>query len=240
MEISTDERFAFVLPIIKQKIKASQKTAARITKTKNRSILRIDPTADGDDILFGILCKIIVTELKIYYIRTHARIPNMNTINSAAFIKALATYDAKTDMIIASAIVKITPHIHLDSLYDFRLSPLHKRWADVTALINDNINNLTCPSMFNELLRFLIANLEYKNKEAHIVKNGRRIQICDDNLTPFENTAFDNIGIISALIDISPKTVFIHSGNNEIDYTLIKNIEAIFPNCVRINYTTIT
>jgi hypothetical protein len=97
--------------------------------------------------------------------------------------------------------------------------------------------NLLSKSMFNELLRFLISNLDPKISEAHIIKNDNKIVICNAELTPFDDTAVDTSAqIINALIDILPKTIFIHDNGNNIEKKLIKNIEQIFPNCVYISY----
>jgi hypothetical protein len=246
MEISTDDRFCEALPFIKKYIN-NPNLNIKIYKKNDRNFLQVSAKKTTKDTLKilgfatqNAIAEVVITTMKSYYLQTHTAIPNIPHINKGAFIRALTVYDEKTDIIIAGSLIKIAPQILLDSLYDFRLNPMHKRWAEVAKLVNENIGNLLSKTMFDELLRFLISNLDHKIDEAHIIKNGKKICICDNELTPFDITTNNAEGqIINALIDISPKTIFIHSNNNDIEKKLIKNIEQIFPNCVTISYANI-
>jgi hypothetical protein len=246
LEISTDDRFRDALPFIKKCIK-DKNLKTKIYIKNERNFLQVTAEKNNADTLKNLritvhsaITQVITTIMKKHFLISHIIIPMIPHINREAFIRALSAYDTKTDTIIAGALVKITPGILLDSIYDFRLLPLHKRWFEVAALVNENISNLLDKTMFDELLRFLISNLEHKIDEAHIIKNGKNICICDNELTPFEiATANADNQIINTLIDISPNKIFIHSNNNDIEKKLIKNIEQIFPNCVIISYANI-
>ncbi|MDR1917956.1 MAG: putative sporulation protein YtxC [Christensenellaceae bacterium] len=234
-EISTDARFEKALTFIKQKIK-NEKHLSKIIRKKERTYLIITANKNIVPDLHSAITQVVITTMKNYYLTTHTSIPNIPSINREAFIRALSLYDEKTDTIIAGAMVKITPRILLDGLYDFALAPLRKRWSEVAKLVNENMLNLLSKSMFDELLRFLISNLDHKINEAHIIKNNKKIMICNDELTPFDIAVGNSdMNIINALIDISPKTIFIHANGNDIEKKLIKSIEQIFPRCVTIS-----
>jgi hypothetical protein len=238
-EISADARFEEALPFIRQKIK-NENQSSKIIKKKDRSYLIITANKNIASALHNAVTQVVITMMKNHYLAAHTNIPNIPSINREAFIRALSLYDEKTDIIIAGAIVKITPQILLDGLYDFALTPLHKRWNEVAKLVNENMTNLLNKSMFDELLRFLISNLDHKINEAHIIKNNKKIMICNDELTPFDIASVStDAQVINALIDISPKTIFIHANGNDIEKKLIKNIEQIFPACVIIQYANI-
>jgi hypothetical protein len=234
MEISCDDRFTEALPYIKQKIKAKN-LSMRTVKKGSRHCLIITGSVDEEK-LQTVLSNVVASIMKIHYLRTHLIAPRRPQINYGAFLRVLSAFDSKTDMIIAATLIKITPQIYLDSLFDFMLNPIHKRWAEIVRLVNGSMSSLLSPNVFNDFLRFLISNLDHKINEAHIMCSGSKTMICNDELTPLSACGGD---IINELIDISPRTIFIHSRNDDIEKDLIKNIEQIFPSCVTILYANI-
>ena len=110
---------------------------------------------------------------------------------------------------------------------------MKKRWDEVIALVNDNAQNLICKGLFDELLRFLIQNMDHKTNEAHIIMDGGTVTVCNDKLVPFKNDS--NADVIHMLIDVAPRRVFIHQNAN-LEKKLVRNIENIFCDCVTIDY----
>ena len=221
MEISTDERFVASLRYIARKFNLPVK------KNGERYKLVLPLTIDQDQYLDQIVHQ-IVTTMKGQYIHDKIKIKN------ETLIRILVNYDKKTDIIIATTLIKITPVMLLDAVFDFSISKLKSRWDEVIQLVNENHHKLAQRELFNELLRFLILNMDHKTKEAHVIYMDKRTKVCNAKLEPYKQT--DN-NIINTLIDIAPQQIFIHVDQN-LETNLVKKIQTIFPNCVCIDYGT--
>ncbi len=219
MEISTDNRF------VKNLQNIAKKFGIKITKDKDRTILKVSDKIDEYKLLDCIVNQII-TSIKTEYIKSRIQ------IKDETLIRVLLNYDKKTDLIIASSLIEITPIMRLDAILDFRLSSIKKRWDEIIALVNTNYPKLINKEILNELLRYLIQNMDFKTNEAHIMRDGKVIKILNENLEPFNYT--DN-NLINVLIDVAPRQIFIHL-NNDFEENLVENIETLFPNCVCIEY----
>jgi len=200
--------------------------ATRGTRTR----LVIDGAAPR--IVADVLADIIVTDLKSHYIASQINLPNDDQVASHAFIRALSTFDRETEKIIAKTIIKVTPSIYLDSLYEFMLDVLKNRWNEVCHLANENICYLACRRTFLELLRFLISNIESLSDEAHIVD----FEVLGRGLKPIKDVYVNeslppDIKVISKLVTIAPKRVFLHGDHPK----LLESINSLFGSCVRVN-----
>lgn len=222
MKISTDERFLNSLEYLAQKFNGY------IKLRDNRYILNLKPCVDHYQVFDCIVCQ-IVTTMKAFYLKSKLKIKN------TTLIKVLVNYDKKSDIIIAGSLFNLTPEILLDSIYDFRLSRLKFRWNEVIELVNENYPQLTQKVIFNELLRFLIHNMDCRLPEAHIMVIDQQTQICDKKLKPLPHTDED---IVNTLIDFAPKQIFIHTDTN-LNKDIIDRIENLFPNCVCIEYNAV-
>ena len=222
MKISTDERFLPCLQHLAEKYKSS------IKHTADRYILYLKDNVDHFQLFDSIVTQ-IVTTMKGFYLSSKLKIKN-NTL-----VKVLINYDKKSDTIIAGSLFKLTPEILLDSIYDFWLSRLKCRWHEVVALVNDNYPQLTQKVIFNELLRFLIINMDCRIPEAHIMVINHQPKICDQQLQPLPHPDED---IINSLIEVAPRQIFIHT-DTDITKELVEQIETLFPNCVCIEYNAV-
>jgi hypothetical protein len=145
VEISTDVRFIDILSHLATKFNAK-------IKTKNhRIVLKLNGIDEVK--VFDTIANQIVTTMKSWHIAKHI------ALKDPQLIEVLTRYDQKTDLILASTLLEITPVMNLDSLYDFRLFQLKKRWDEVVSLVNDNVRHLACKGMYAEFLRFLIENI---------------------------------------------------------------------------------
>ena len=222
MKISTDERFLPCLQHLAEKYKSSLK------HTADRYILYLKDNVDHFQLFDSIVTQ-IVTTMKGFYLSSKLKIKN-NTL-----VKVLINYDKKSDTIVAGSLFKLTPEILLDSIYDFCLSRLKCRWHEVVALVNDNYPQLTQKVIFNELLRFLIINMDCRIPEAHIMVINHQPKICDQQLQPLPHPDED---IINSLIEVAPRQIFIHT-DTDITKELVEQIETLFPNCVCIEYNAV-
>ena len=222
MKISTDERFRNCLEHLAQKFNGKIKICDK------RYVLNLKPCIDHYQI-FDCIVEQIVTTMKAFYLESKLKIKNKT------LIKVLVNYDKKSDIIIAASLFNLTPETLLDSIYDFRLSRLKFRWNEVIQLVNENYPQLTQKVVFNELLRFLIINMDYRMSEAHIITVNKHPQICDKKLNPLPHTDED---IINSLIDIAPRQIVIHT-DNYLNKEVIDRIENFFPNCICIEYNAV-
>lgn len=219
MEISTDERFLICLEHLAQKFHGQIKhQSARYTLTLTHHVNRYQ--------LFDSITNQIVTTMKAQYLKNKIRIKN------DTLIKVLINYDKKSDTVIAGSLFQLSPQMLLDSIYDFSLSRLKCRWDEVIQLVNENHLQLTQTVLFNELLRFLIMNMDCRIPEAHIMTINHQLIICDQKLQPL---SYSDSDIINALIEVAPRQIFIHN-DTDLSRDMIDRIETLFPNCVCIEY----
>lgn len=222
MEISTDERFVSCLEHL------AQKFHGQIKQTDTRYILVLNTDIDTFR-LFDSIVNQIVTTMKSFYLQSKIRIKNKT------LIKVLINYDKKSDTVIAGSLFQLAPLILLDSIYDFALTRLKCRWDEVIQLVNENYIQLTQTVLFNELLRFLILNMDCRVSEAHIMVVNKQPTICDKRLQPLPQSDED---IINALIEVAPRQVFIHN-DSLLGRDIVERIEYLFPNCVCIEYNAV-
>lgn len=222
MEISTDERFLSCLEHL------AQKFHGQINHADERYILNLNAQINRYQ-LFDSIVNQIVTTMKAHYLQSKIRIKNKT------LIKVLINYDKKSDTVIAGSLFQLSPKILLDSIYDFSLSRLKYRWDEVIQLVNENYLQLTQTVLFNELLRFLILNMDYRMPEAHVMVIDHQATICDQKLQPLPQNDED---IINALIEFAPRQIFIHTDTN-LAREIVERIETLFPNCVCIEYNAV-
>jgi len=222
MEISTDERFVSCLRHL------AQKFHGHVKQVHERYILTLTPRVNRYQ-LFDSITNQIVTTMKAQYLRDNIRIKN------DTLIKVLINYDKKSDTVIAGSLFQLSPRLLLDSIYDFALDRLKCRWDEVVQLVNENYLQLTQTVLFNELLRFLILNMDCRIPEAHVMVINNHAAICDQKLQPLTQIDED---IVDALIELAPKQIFIHN-DTALAHDIVERIEMLFPNCVCIEYTAV-
>ena len=232
--ISSDQRFASSLAYVKAR--------AGGTLTARGSRVRLVINDAPQRVIAEVLSDIIVTDLKSHYIESQIHLPSDDQVITQAFIRALSTFDRETEKIIAKSIIKVTPNIYLDSLYEFTLDTLKTRWNEVCNLANENTCYLACPRTFMELLRFLISNIESLSDEAHVIQvtsdKGQvtNLEVLGRGLKPFKDIYINeslppDVKVISKLVTIAPKRVFLHG-----DYPkLQESINNLFGSCVLVN-----
>ncbi|MBO4725980.1 MAG: hypothetical protein J5598_00070, partial [Clostridia bacterium] len=101
--------------------------------------------------------------------------------------------------------------------------------------VNENYLQLTQTILFDELLRFLILNMDCRIPEAHVMVINNQTTICDQKLQPLSQIDGD---IVNALIEVAPKQIFIHN-DSALARDVVERIEMLFPNCVCIEYTAV-
>lgn len=244
--ISTDERFAASLRYILKRLESFIKTgviSARILKNgaRNELIIAINALDEAKvkkiaSTVIDSIAEVVITDCKSYYIESSLKLPIDDEISRHAFIRALSSFDSETDKMIAKSLIKLTPSFLLDSFYQFMIDDLKVRWNEVCGLANENACYLVCAGTFRELLRFLISNLESRASEVHLFKRKNGIEVLNGGLKPINNIYINedlpaDIQVVSKLISVAPKKIFIHDNDQT---PLISFIQNLFGGCVQV------
>ena len=226
-EISSDERFASSLDYIACRV-LDKNVTCETTHAAERMTLCLKAKCDISSTILDAISDIIITDLKAFYITESIKLPIRDPLCACAFTSVLSAFDRDTDKIIAKTIIKITPKLNLDSLYEFGLYILKNRWNEVIHLANENICYLVCQKTFMELLRFLISNVDVISEEAHIVQSGERFEVLGAGLSQIKgiyiNQSLPNdVQVVNKLVAIAPKRIFLHVHDAHLQST-IQNI----------------
>lgn len=257
LNISTDDKFASSLKYIRTCLSQYEKSKLLRTKLvhsggRHELLIAFETPASaaaapkGKDeisvrkiasVLVNAIADIVVTDCKAYYITTRTKLPMQDALCKHAFIKALSEFDSNADKLIAKSLLRLTPTFLLDSYYEFMLDVLKKRWQEVINLANENVCYLVCDKTFAELLRFLISNIESRSDEVHLFNRAEKIEVLSGALKPFNNIYINedlpaDIQVVSKLISIAPKKIFLHQEKTPFEVALVKNIQNLFGGCV--------
>ena len=158
VEISSDERFCDSLDYIRERMV--------------RGVAALDAVAE-----------VVISNCKAFYINERVKLPIHDLVLRNAFTSALLAFDRDTDKIIAKTLLGDLVRggsCCLDSVYDFMLTSLKERWNEVIQLANDNMCYLVCRKTFEELLSFLISNIDCKIDDTmfmHIPEKNTREEV---------------------------------------------------------------
>jgi len=230
--VTCDERFASSLPYVRRRIEAASAVKCRLAHEDDDTTLTVDGIGFRSSLLDA-LADVIITDCKSFYINEKIRLPIKDALTRHAFTAALSTFDRTTDKIIAKTVLETMYNdggvCNLSGIYEFCLGNLKSRWDEVVLLANENICYLVCQKTFNELLRFLISNIESISDEAHIIGNNGGFEVVGAGLTPIDEVYINNelpnpIGVVCKLIAIAPKKIYLHIQ----EPTLIGQIKNLF------------
>ena len=264
LTISTDEKFAGSLRYVLRRLAGfikSEKVSVRMLKKDKRTSLVVvlnDVSSVvtikrlGNTII-DCLADVVVTDCKAYYIESSLKLPIDDEISRHAFIMALSNFDSDTDKTIARSLIRLTPNFLLDSFYQFMIDDLKVRWNEVCSLANENACYLACAGTFRELLRFLISNLESREREVHLFQRPDGMEFLTGGLKPINNIYINedlppDVQIVNKLISIAPKKIYLHcdnkdnngdndgnnGGKNCTRTSLVNYIQSLFSGCVQI------
>lgn len=154
------------------------------------------------------IIKAICNFFKEDFLTENLHLPMHEDISFCAFKKALINFDKETDFYIISKNLELDKNLHLDSFYNFKLKPLREKWSELINLANENSDYLVNNDAFFDLLKFLIDNLEICEEEIDVFEkdDGYFIKPQTD-LESFECENLSNEGLVSSLIELSPKRI---------------------------------
>ena len=168
---------------------------------------------------------------------------NFNTSNNTkmnVFLKALVCFDSETDKdIIVNRLSEFNKKIVVESFINFKISFLKRKWNELIDLANDNCFYLTNEDTFNELIKFLISNLENRVDAVNLFNRDDCYFICDKNGRVIEDFLCDNAGkyddekLLTNLIALNPEKIIVHSESLFKD-RFLNNLYELFSNRVEI------
>ena len=120
-------------------------------------------------------------------------------------LHTLVAFDRECERELLLSIVKVTPFISLDGLFDFRLSELKKRWDEICTLIISNASFLHDELTLNELLRFLVSAIDPKIMKLELKQQGDEFMLTGmHNDSEFKLVTKGGDNLMLYLIDLAP------------------------------------
>ena len=175
---------------------------------------------------------IICSYFKADFLNKHLCLTNQDEMSMTAFKKALINFDKETDYFIISKNLTFEDNLYLSSFYKFRLSKLREKWQELIKLANENREYLISADAFNDLLKFLIDNLDICKDEIDVIEDENENYYVYDNGEKGEIMC--GTALISLLIDMSPQKINVYCKNENHAIELMKTI---FDNRVNLNFS---
>ncbi len=157
--------------------------------------------------------KVICNFYKEKFLTENLHLPLHETISLTAFKKALINFDKETDFYMISKNLDLDKNLHLDSFYYFKLKALRDKWSELVSLANENSDYLVSSDAFFDLLKFLIDNLEVCEDEINVFEEDNGYHISPNN-QDIPNETLSQEGLISSLIELSPKKINLFCRND--------------------------
>lgn len=179
------------------------------------------------------IIKVVCNFYKEEFLNQNLHLPMHEKMSLTAFKKALINFDKETDFYIISKNLELKNTLHLDSFYNFKLSALRSKWNELILLANDNSDFLVGDEAFYDLLKFLIDNLEICENEISVFEKENGYSIKLDEHKDIKCESLTNEGLISTLIELSPKKINLYCDKND---ATVSFLSKIFEKRINISY----
>ncbi len=157
------------------------------------------------------ITQVICTYYKSSFLDKFLFLPQHDKMGVLAFKKALLNFDRETDYYIIQKSLSFDSDLYLESFYEFKLKNLKSKWTELVSLANENRDYLISADAFNDLLKFLVDNLEICEDEVNVIEDeeGYKIylEMQDGERGQYQNKTFNEEGLISSIIDLSPQKI---------------------------------
>ncbi len=165
------------------------------------------------------------------FLKSKLSFPIEDELFRFALLRAFINFDRETDYFLISHTLKLDKVLYLDSFVCFKLGTLTKKWEELVALANDNLQYFLDEEGFFELMRFLIDNMEVVESEVTVLEEQGGYRILDSSfkLIAGDQKKFDVLGI---LIDIAPKKINLFC---KAKTSYVKFLERIFEEKINIS-----
>ena len=158
------------------------------------------------------IAEIIILIYKQQEIEKNVDLQYINDELKNAFIKCLVLFDFEEDYFLIINKLELEHGIVLKSFYNFVLKNLKLKWQQFACICANNAMFFESQS-FLDLLKYLIDYITPKHKSIDVYFNGDKFILSDENNNILSfNELGENleIGLISDLITLAPKTINLH------------------------------
>ncbi len=214
LNLSNEELAKYLLSNIKVIVK---QTGGVVTSHKENGYTRILIGVNEvsreqlEKTLSRFITEVICTYYKSSFLDKFLFLPQHDKMGVLAFKKALLNFDRETDYYIIQKNLSFESDLYLESFYEFKLKNLKNKWTELVALANENRDYLISADAFNDLLKFLVDNLDICEDEVNIIEDeeGYKIflEMQNGERGQYQNKTFNDEGLISSIIDLSPQKI---------------------------------
>jgi len=178
-----------------------------------------------DKIIRTELCRYFTYYFKIDFFRHNLVLENVNSIYAEIFIRALSRFDQNLDINDITLALMDFNIINLQSFFYFRLTNMKRRWEELIKLTNDNTIWQLSQHSFEDLLKFLISNLEPQIPYISIEIYDKLTKIFDkkNNIVVQKKIKAEHsqLWLIMTLIKFAPTNINIKNQSKKANLTLI-------------------
>lgn len=156
-----------------------------------------------DEILF-----IITDKYKFEFFKTRLENECQNVLFQS-FLKAICIFDADSDKEIVAKNIDFSGNILIDSLYNFKLFELRKKWQKTIDLILFNDIHKQNASML-DIMKYLTAVSEPNSQNAEIELSNKNIKIkAFEKIKNYKNDFLGLSNFLSEIIELNPAKIII-------------------------------
>jgi len=188
-----------------------------------------------DSIIKEEIIQIISSYKKIQYFKRNLQIDKLDKFLYETFIRTLVLYDQKLDIRTIEKKFVLTNYLNLQSFFYFKLPELRHRWNEIINLTNNNVVWGMNKERFEELIFYLLTNLEKKCPELNIIieNNCSKIFVNDNLISQkFIKAKNSQLWLMIKILKYAPKKIklvnYSTTNNfNQIKKFLVKRLEIL-------------
>ena len=163
-----------------------------------------------------LLCTVFCEKFKYEFMERRLSCITANNSYFNIFLKLYTYFDLELENSIAYRLIDFSRCIVLESYFEFKLSPLKKKWNELCNLINSNSQVVMADESFLSLVRFLIGNIEDRTN-CLVVSLNEGYVVYEDSKTKQKVWCAlpkNQTDIVCKIIDIAPKKIVVYASSN--------------------------
>lgn len=186
------------------------------------------------------IAETILLCIKSKYILSRLDFEINSSPSMQVFLKALIVFDSDTDKEIITERLNFDDNIVVNSFVNFKLTFLKKKWGELVSLANDNAMYLLSQDSTNELIKFLISNLEYRCYAVNVFSKKDCYFLCDnkgETINDFlidKTIIYDDNNLLVNLVALNPEKIIVHC-NNYVKDNLLNTLYEYFANRIELS-----
>lgn len=169
-----------------------------------------------------IVAYVVREQCKSEFFKKRLKYRTHNDVNYTMLIKALCCFDNESDLDYIRKKLTYTSTINIISFYNFKLQDLRNKWSELVQVSNKNNGFLTYNETFFEIIRFVVASLEFQSESVKINERNNDYIITVNGNDEISVKKQDVASLLSEIIGANPKKICIEKADKEvIEYLMI-------------------